>query len=38
MEEKIQDIDKRLKRLEDLHRIAIPVVLLVGVIYFITRK
>ena len=38
MEEKIQDIDKRLKKLEDLHKIAIPVVLLVGIIYFVTRK
>ena len=38
MEERIENIDKRLKMLENMHRIAIPIFLGIAVIYILTKK
>lgn len=38
MEEKIQNIDKRLTALEKMHRVAIPIVLGIAVLYIFSKK
>ena len=38
MEERIDNIDKRLKMLENMHKIAIPIFLGIVVIYALTKK
>lgn len=38
MEEKIQNIDKRLSILENMHKVAIPIVLGIVVLYIFSKK
>lgn len=38
MEEKIQNIDKRLTMLENMHKVAIPIILGIGVLYLLSKK
>lgn len=38
MQEKIDNIDKRLTNLENMHKIAIPILLGVAVIYILSKK
>jgi hypothetical protein len=38
MEEKIQNIDKRLTMLENLHKVAVPIVLGIVVLYIFSKK
>ena len=38
MEEKIANIDKRLTMLENIHKVAIPIVLGIGVLYLFFKK